>query len=183
MPRRARAFPNDSVLHVLNRGNERRRLFADDAEYAQFLWILDRARRSVPLEIYGYVLMPNHWHLVLRAADVRELSQFMHRLSATHAVVLRRQTASLGLGHVYQGRYRAAVIDTNLRYARTVRYVEANPVRARLVARAEDWPWSSLRERLFGVCRLSRGPVSLPEADRWAALVNRAGRRMPPEPF
>lgn len=183
MPRRARAFPDNSVLHVLNRGNERRRLFADDDEYAQFLWILDRTRRHVPLDLYGYVLMPNHWHLVLRAADVPELSQFMHRLSATHAVVLRRQTGSLGLGHVYQGRYRAAVVDTNLRYARTVRYVEANPVRARLVARAEDWPWSSLRERLYGVCRLTHGPVSLPEPDRWAALVNRAGRRLPPEPF
>lgn len=183
MPRRARTFPDHSVLHVLNRGNERRRLFADDDEYAQFLWILDRARRRVPLDLYGYVLMPNHWHLVLRAADVRELSQFMHCVSGTHAIIFRRQTASLGLGHVYQGRYRAAVVDTNLRYARTVRYVEANPVRARLVAQAEDWPWSSLRERRSGVRRLAEGPVSLPEPEKWTTLVNRAGRRMPPEPF
>lgn len=176
MARRLRVFPDESVLHVINRGNERRPIFADASGYEQFLWILDRTQRRVPLDLHGYVLMPNHWHLVVKATTVRRLSQFMHLLTGMHAVVLRTQSQSTGLGHIYQDRYRAWLVDNDVRYVRTIRYVEANPVRAGLIARAEDWAWSSLHERVSGVRRLTDGPVRLPEAGAWTDLVNRAGQ-------
>jgi putative transposase len=120
----------------------------------------------------AYVLLPNHWHLVVWPTTCEELSEFMHYLTGLHAMRFRRVTGTSGLGHVYQGRFRAYVIDRDVRYARTIRYVEANPVRAGLVHRAEDWRWSSLHERRLNSRRLTAGPVPLPSPDAWTAFVN-----------
>ena len=172
MPRRRRHFPPNAVLHVVNRGVERRQLFATPKDYGRFLRLLDVALADNPVRLVAYALMPNHWHLVLRAPDPNDLSQFMHRLTWRHAAVFRKATQSTGLGHVYQGRYRAHLIDTERRYLVAVRYVEANPLRAGLVERAEEWRWSSLHERLHGIRRIVDGPVPLPRPRDWAAIVN-----------
>jgi putative transposase len=170
--RRLRSIAPDSVVHVVNRGNERRRLFDRPRDYDDFLWISDHATGRIGIRLLGYVLMPNHWHLVLWPHDVAELSQFLHLLTTSHAARFRYASATTGLGHVYQGRYRAAVVDGDIRYIRTLRYVEANPVRANLVRRAEDWPWSSFRERLSVAQRIVDGPIALPCPEDWARLVN-----------
>ena len=159
-------------MHVVNRGNERRRLFDRPRDYDDFLWLADHAAGRVPIRLLGYVLMPNHWHLVLWPRDVSELSHFLHCLTTSHAVRFRYTSGTTGLGHVYQGRYRSSVVADDVRYVRTLRYVEANPVRADLVRRAEDWPWSSFRERFGVVQRIVEGPVALPRPEDWAALVN-----------
>jgi putative transposase len=172
MPRRHRVFPDHSVLHVINRGNERRHLFAQAADYDTFLRLVDRTKRRTPIRLLAYVLMPNHWHLVVWPTTCEQLSQFMHDLTGLHALRLRHDTGTAGLGHVYQDRFRAHVIEQDVRYVRTIRYVEANPVRAGLVASAEEWRWSSLRERVSGRRRLDDGPVSLPMPEEWAAFVN-----------
>lgn len=176
MTRPPRAFPSGSVLHVVNRGNERRRLFDDPDEYDEFLWIFDRTQRRVPLDLFAYVLMPNHWHIVLRAAGPAVLSQFMHDLSGLHARIFRTRSRTSGFGHVYQGRYHATLIEDDIQYVATVRYVEANPVRARLVTDATEWKWSSLRERMDGVQRLVDGPVTISPTEGWVDFVNRAGQ-------
>lgn len=172
MARRLRAFEPDSVVHVVNRGNERRRLFAGPRDYANFLGLVDHAAGRVPIRLLGYALMPNHWHFVLWPRDVAELSQFLHHLTTSHAARIRCSTGTVGGGHVYQGRYRSTVISQDIRYVRTVRYVEANPLRANLVRRAEDWPWSSLIERIRVVRRIVDGPVELPGSNEWLTFVN-----------
>ena len=172
MARRLRTIPPDSVVHVVNRGNERRRLFDRPRDYDDFLWLIDHAAGRVSIRLLGYVVMPNHWHLVLWPRDVAELSQFLHCLTTSHAARFRYATATMGLGHVYQGRYRSSVVDGDIRFFRTLRYVEANPVRANLVRRAEDWPWSSFRERLSVAQRIVDGPVALPCPEDWARFVN-----------
>jgi len=173
MPRPLRSFDAGSVLHVVNRGNERRTLFDRPRDYDDFLRLLDVALGKRPTRLLGYVLMPNHWHMVLWPADSSELSRFLHYLTSLHAITFRQVSGSAGAGHVYQGRFRSTVVDSDVRYARTLRYVEANPLRARLVRRAEDWPWSSLAERLRRDRRLVDGPFLLPPLDEWTALVNR----------
>lgn len=166
-------FPPDTVLHVVNRGVERRELFASPAAYRKFLWLLHNTQHWVPLRLLAYALMPNHWHLVAWPTSGSELSQFMHRLCGQHAAELRMRTATVGNGHVYQGRYRAHVIRNRTHYFSVMRYVEANPLRAGLVARAEDWTWSSLQERLRDPFLITAGPEPLPDRETWLRDVNR----------
>jgi putative transposase len=173
MARPLRSFDPNSVVHVVNRGNERRTLFDRPREYDEFLRLVDRALHKRPTRLLAYVLMPNHWHMVLWPVDAPHLSQFLHLLTSLHAARFRHDSGSTGLGHVYQGRFRSTVVDSDVRYARTLRYVEANPLRARLVPRAEDWPWSSLAERRSRIRRLVDGPFLLPPPAEWAAFVNR----------
>jgi len=174
MPRAPRSYGADAVLHVVNRGNDRRRLFAGDRDYAAFIGLMAWAQARGALRVLAYVLMPNHWHLVVWPRSASELSQFMRDVTGAHAAILRTKSNTKGAGHVYQDRYHAFVVDSTLRYFRTLRYVEGNPVRAGLVLRAQQWRWSSLQERLWEPRLISDGPVPLPPADHWAAFVNAA---------
>lgn len=168
-------FPPDSVLHVINRGVERRALFRSAQDYEDFLYLAERTQRVVPLRVLAYALMPNHWHLVVWPQEIAVLSQYLHHLTAGHAQRLRWLTSTKGLGHVYQNRFKAFAIESDDRYMNTLRYVEANALRAGLVHAAEDWPWSSLFERLTRRRRIvTDGPVSLPPIDQWIDLVNKS---------
>jgi putative transposase len=172
MGRPRRRFPNDSVLHVVNRGNDRRTLFASPANYREFSTLLWSLEAEQPIRIVAYVIMPNHWHLVVWPHTTNDLWRFLQRLTGTHAQRLRRQSSTVGQGHMYQGRYRAFHVDTFERYVKTIRYVEANPLRSGLVAKAEDWIWSSLHDRCIG--RPPAGPdwLPLPPLPDWITLVN-----------
>lgn len=173
MARPLRVVEANSVVHVVNRGNERRRLFDRPRDYEDFLGLMDVALDRRPTRILAYVLMPNHWHVVLWPADAGELSQFLHYLTSLHAARFRHTSGTTGSGHVYQGRFRSRAVQSDVQYARTLRYVEANPVRAKLVARAQDWPWSSLAERLGVIHRVVDGPFLLPPPPEWVKFVNR----------
>ena len=172
MPRALRSYDNDAVLHVVNRGNDRRQLFAGKRDYGAFLGLMAWAQSRTSLKLLAYVLMPNHWHVVAWPQSPGQLSRFMHDLTGAHAALLRTETGTKGTGHIYQDRYHAFVVDSEVRYYRTLRYVEANPVRAALVSRAEQWRWSSLQERLWDRRLTTEGPVPLPPAEEWATLVN-----------
>jgi putative transposase len=161
-----------SIVHVVNRGNDRRRLFAFRGDFDAFIGILAATQRREGLRLLAYVVMPNHWHLVAWPESLQQLSRFMQRVTSAHAAIVRTHSHSTGHGHVYQGRYHAIAVGTDGQLLRTLRYVEANPVRAGLVARAEFWRWSSLDERL-GACRLiTDPPTPLPPLAAWLDLVN-----------
>jgi putative transposase len=179
MPRQRRHAPPDSVLHLVNRANERRLLFEAPGDYDAFLEILSWAKARCPVRLLAYCLMPNHWHFIVSPPEHAAIPRFMHRVCTTHAVRLRRATGSVGLGHVYQQRYSASLIDSEAYYYTTLRYVEANPLRAGLVDRAQRWAWSSLSERL-GRDRglVDESPLPLPP--NWLDLVNEP---LPAEPL
>jgi putative transposase len=125
--------------------------------------------------------MSNHWHLAASAEDPNTLSGYIRWVSATHAVRYRFQTDTRGHGHVYQDRYRAEPIETAVDYIRLVKYIEANPLEAGLVDRAERYQWSSLQERLSGRRRLiEAGPWELPSD--WVVIVNTPDFRAELEP-
>jgi putative transposase len=115
--------------------------------------------------------MGNHWHLIHWPEDELAIRRFVHRLCTTHAVKRRRESGTIGQGHIYQGRYQAFIIESEAYYFRAIRYVEANAIRSGLVSSARDWRWSSLAERL-GQSRglLDDGPLPLPS--NWAAIVD-----------
>lgn len=175
MPRRARRIADDGVYHVLNRGNCRMDIFHKAGDFAAFVKLLEEARQRTGMRILAYCLMDNHWHLVLWPRRGRDLSRFMGWVGTTHVRRWREHRGSRGEGHLYQGRFKDFPIQSDHHLLTVIRYVEANPLRAKMVERAEDWPWSSLgRAPGAGgaMLALHAWPVERPR--NWKQIVNRA---------
>lgn len=170
MPRTGRAAVGGYCYHVLNRGNRRVEVFHDADDYAAFVKLLRQATARAPLRVLGWCLMPNHFHAVVWPARDDDLAAWLHWLLTTHACRYNRRHHLSG--HVWQGRSHAFPIEQDDHLLTVLRYVERNPLRANLVARAEDWRWSSLAERLTppALLFLDPGPVRLP--DGWLSHVN-----------
>jgi len=152
---------------VINRGNARAEIFHNSSDYQAFLELVQESLEERPLRIIAYCLMPNHFHLLVWPRKDEELSQWMQWVMTTHVRRYHRDHQSNG--HIWQGRFKAFPIQQDDHLLKVWRYIERNPVRARLVTRAEDWRWSSLgtRERW-----LHSGPVTRPSG--WKKLVNTA---------
>ena len=172
MPRTARAIVADYCYHVLNRGNNRMRLFHDRADYIAFLWLLAEAFDEFDIPVLAACVMPNHLHLVMRPRRDGDLARWAHWLFTTHARRYHKKYSSSG--RVWQGRFRASVVQADRHLLILLRYVERNALRAGLVARAEDWEWGSLRWRARdgGPIKLAASPVTLPA--NWTDYVNAA---------
>jgi putative transposase len=177
MARNLRRAEPGTIYHVLNRGTGRRTLFRKEGDFCAFLTILAQGLERYPVDLLAYCLMGNHWHLLLRPRTGTALSALMRWVTTTHA---RRLHAHLGgrgggtqSGHVYQGRFKSFPVQPDdWHFLAVARYVEANPLRAKLVARAEDWEWSSLVNAAGRQCglRLAEWPVERPR--RWRSAVN-----------
>lgn len=159
MARLARLVVPGLPHHVTQRGNGRARTFFDEEDYALYRDLLAENCRAAAVEAWAWCLMPNHVHLILVPADADGLRRVLARTHRRYAGAIharRRRT-----GHFWQGRFGSVVMDEE-HLAAAVRYVTLNPVRARLVARAEDWRWSSVRAHLHGRDDglTTRGPVS-----------------------
>lgn len=150
MPRTLRADVGGVVYHVLNRSIAHLQVFKTTKDYQAFEATLEEARKKYPMRILGYCLMPNHWHLVLHPELDGQLVPFMRWLSMTHTHRWHAAHNSVGLGHLYQGRYRSFPVQTDEHFLQLIRYVERNAKRAKLVEKAEDWKWSSVYRREFG---------------------------------
>src|SRR5688572_53784 len=109
MPRTARASVADICYHVINRGNGRARLFHKDADFEAFVALIADAHRRLPMRVLGYVVMPNHFHLVLWPDADGDLSRWMQWLLTAH--VRRYHRHYRGSGHVWQGRFKAFPIQ------------------------------------------------------------------------
>jgi len=131
-------------FHVLNRAVGRRTVFESAADYAGFLDVMAEALRTRPMRICGYCVMPNHWHMVLWPERDGDLPAFVQHVSNLHVKRWKKVHREVGEGHLYQGRYKSFPIQSDAYFQTVIRYVERNPLRANPVARAEDWPWSSL---------------------------------------
>jgi putative transposase len=175
MPRRARQAIGGVVYHVLNRGNLRARVFHKQGDYAAFEAVLVEAVRRVPVELFAWCAMPNHWHLVIRPRTARQMADFVRWLTVTHTQRWRAHTHTEGEGHLYQGRYKAFAVEEDVHFLRVCRYVERNALRAGLVGRAEEWRWGSLWARENGGAKeqewMASWPVQRPRG--WAGVVNR----------
>src|SRR5262245_12123901 len=169
MPRTARASLGGWVYHVLNRGNGRADVFHKPEDYAAFLALFEPACERLPLDILGWCLMSNHFHLILRPRGDGDLGRWMQWLLTSHVRRYHRHYG--GRGHGWQGRFKAFPIQDDEHFLTVLRYVERNPLRAKMVRRAEQWRWSSLRLRLPGAddVLLAAPPVPLPT--RWLDLV------------
>lgn len=158
------------MYHVLNRGNGRNNVFHKEGDFQAFVLLMREAHERVPMRLVGYCLMPNHFHLLLWPHEDGDLSRWMQWLMTSHVRRYHRHYRSSG--HVWQGRFKAFPIQADDHYFTVLRYVERNPKRARMVARSQDWEWSSLlptaRSGPDGL--LSEGP--LPKRSQWTRYVN-----------
>lgn len=175
MPRRPRIVPGGYVYHVLNRAVARLAMFEKEADYLAFERILAEALERHSIRLLSYVVMPNHWHLVLWPCEDGELTAFVRWLTHTHAMRWHAHFGTSGSGHLYQGRFKAFPVDTDPYLLSLLRYVERNPRRANLVERAEEWRWSSLWRRTSGdaAARSLLHPLPIAEPSDWLELVNR----------
>jgi len=175
MPRSARYAPGGMIFHVLNRANGRATLFSKPGDYRAFLGIVSESLLLAPARILAYCVMPNHWHFVLWPEEDEQLPAFMHQMTNTHAKRWHKHHHSMGFGHVYQGPYKSIPVEDDDRFYTVCRYVERNAVRANLVPRAEDWPWSSLALRLRRADCPDAPPLAawpLPMPTDWLDWVN-----------
>lgn len=133
--------------HVTQRGNGRQRTFFEDGDYVLYLDLLAESVERARTQIWAYCLMPNHVHIALVPSDPDGLWRTVgdpHRRYTGYINSRRRTT-----GHLWQGRYGSVAMD-DPHFVTALRYIALNPVRARLVERAQDWPWSSTRAMLAG---------------------------------
>jgi putative transposase len=174
MSRGPRYAPGGFVYHVLNRAVARLPLFEKPADYAAFRRVLAEAMHECPTRLLAFLLMPNHWHMVLWPQRDGQLSDFCRWLAHTHSMRWHAHYHTSGTGHIYQGRFKAFVVSTDEHFYAVCRYVERNALRANLVQRAEDWRWSSLWRRLHADDQpdLVLAPWPLPRPDNWVEYVN-----------
>jgi putative transposase len=129
-----------AVYHITSRGNRREPIFADDADRKGFLEMLGQAMDRFDSQVLAYCLMGNHYHLVLFTRQ-GNLSRLMRHLNGTYTQMFNRRHALSG--HLLQGRFKSILVDRDSYLLELCRYVELNPVRARMVSAPREWPWSS----------------------------------------
>jgi putative transposase len=147
MARLARVVIPGLPHHVTQRGNGRARTFFADADYALYRDLLGQHCRAADVEVWAWCLMPNHVHLILTPSDADGLRRALAAVHRRYAGVIHARRKRTG--HFWQGRFGAVVMD-EAHLAAALAYVSLNPVRARLVARAQDWRWSSTPAHLAG---------------------------------
>ncbi len=174
MGRTPRVDIGDFTYHIINRANSRRTIFDEPDAYRHFEILLKDAVEKFDLRLLAYVLMPNHWHLILYPKTNGTLSSFMQWLTLTHTQQYHAWKRTTGHGHIYQGRYKSFLIEKDVYLVAAIKYVERNPVRAKLVKRVEEWRWGSGYRRLAGSKKerdiLSDPPLDLPR--NYRAWVN-----------
>jgi REP-associated tyrosine transposase len=149
MPRSPRVFVAGLSHHVYQRGHNRARIFDDPADYERFLWLARESACEHGVDIHGYGLMTNHYHLVVTPRRGTSLANAMHDLNGAYSKYYNHRYDRSGT--LWAGRYRAPLIEDERRWLTCLRYVEANPVKAKIVSRPEDYRWTSYHVHAWGV--------------------------------
>jgi REP element-mobilizing transposase RayT len=131
-----------ALYHLTSRGDRRDKIFLDDADRQSFLDFLGKEVKQQGWVCYAYCLMGNHYHLMMETPEPN-LVRGMRRLNGVYTQAFNRRHNNVG--HVFQGRYKAILVDKENYLLELCRYVVLNPVRAKVVERPEDWRWSSYR--------------------------------------
>jgi putative transposase len=148
MGRLPRVVDSGLVYHAINRGNNRAAVFADDEDHLAFLESLAATRDRYPFRLFGYCLMTNHFHLLLRPEPEQSISRILQSLTVTHTWRYHKQNQSSG--HVWQGRFKSPVVQDDVHLLVVLRYIEANPLRAGMVADPAEYRWSSFQQHGMG---------------------------------
>lgn len=171
MARLPRYFVPDTPQHVIQRGNNRQAIFHTPADLAFFTECLLFAMRRQRVAIHAYVFMTNHVHLLVTPETATSLPLAMQSLGRVYVRYFNSTRERTGA--LWDGRYRATVVETDRYLLACMRYIEQNPVRAGMVSRPERYPWSSHRANGFGM----RDPLVTPHPSYRTLAVSPAARR------
>ena len=163
MPRPLRPVADGLLYHAINRGNNRAPVFRAADDYPTFLAALNKTKERYPFRLYGYCLMTNHFHLLLAPEDGVSISRVLQSLAVAHTWHYHRGRGTVG--HVWQGRFKSPVVQDDDHALVVLRYIEANPLRAGMVADLADYPWSS-----YGFHGLGHDDALLSPLPAWEAL-------------
>ena len=134
-------FPG-ALYHVTSRGDRRGRIYEDDTDRRLFLLLLDQICETYNWLCHAYCLMGNHYHILIETPDAN-LGKGMRQLNGMYSQ--KHNNAHGRVGHVFQGRYKAILVEKQAYLLELARYIVLNPVRAGMVKQVRDWPWSSYR--------------------------------------
>ena len=140
MSRKPRIEYSGAFYHVIARGNQKQRIFKDQADFQKYLLTLTVYKNRTGTRIYAYVLMNNHVHLLIETGDI-PLSKFMQGVSQTYTMYFNRRYRTVG--HLFQGRYKAILCDRDAYLLGLLNYIHKNPLRARIAEVLDAYPWSS----------------------------------------
>ena len=129
-----------ALYHVTSRGDRCEAIYEDDADRERFLEVLGQVVEDFNWVVHAYCLMSNHYHLVIETPDAN-LAKGMRQLNGVYTQYSNRRHQRSG--HLFQGRYKAILVDADSYLLELARYVVLNPVRARMVRKPGAWPWSS----------------------------------------
>lgn len=167
MARPARIEYEGAFYHVMNRGNRRENIFLDDNDRQKFYEILGNVENRYGIIIYVFVLMSNHYHLLLET-PFGNLSRAIQRLNGDYALYFSKRHKMPG--HIFQGRYKAMLVEKDAYLLELSRYIHLNPFRAGVVRIPEEYKWSSLPGYLTG-------KIKLPFKLQWEWILSTFGKR------
>ena len=144
MPYRGDVFAHNHYYHIYNRGVGKALIFFNPGNYEYCLRLVKRYYRQYGAAIIAYCLMPNHYHFLLRQETEQALSKFVNVLFNAYVQAVNRQQGRKGT--LFEGRFRHVWVDREEYLAHLCRYIHLNPVRAKLVTRVQDWPYSNYLE-------------------------------------
>lgn len=142
MGREKRVQIEDGIYHVISRGNIGRDIFLDSKDKMFFLKNLEVVSEDFDVSIYSYVLMSNHYHLLIKT-NKNNLSNFMHRLNTLYSHYFNQVHGRIG--HLFQGRYKSPVITDDKYFLSVLRYIALNPVVAGMIDEPKDYKWGSFK--------------------------------------
>ena len=131
-----------AFYHITSRGNEKKAIFRGTEDFARFLAAISRANERYGILVHAYVLMTNHYHLLIETPSP-SLTASLHDLNTAYTNYFNRKYNRVG--HLFQGRYRCILVEKDAYLLELSRYLHLNPVRAGIVQRPEDYRWSSYR--------------------------------------
>lgn len=131
-----------AIYHVTSRGDHCEPIFQDDSDRNMLLAVVERAMERLDAVAFAYCLMENHYHIVLQTRQPN-LSRLMRHINGVYTQAYNRRHAQFG--HLFQGRFKAVLVDKDAYFLEVCRYVDLNPVRAGQVRQPGDWAWSSYR--------------------------------------
>lgn len=142
MARVPRKYLPSGWFHCINREAGRKTLFFEFDDYKWFRDNMIATARETRITIKAFCLMPNHWHIVCHCKQSTDMSQMFKKLSNAHTRRHHSRFQTIGHGPLYQGRFKSFLIKDEAALDHICRYVEMNPVRAKLVENPEEWQWT-----------------------------------------
>ncbi|MGE5308489.1 MAG: transposase [Deltaproteobacteria bacterium] len=172
MPRTARVLEDESYYHIFTRGNDRKLIFRKSVDYKFLLETIMHYQAKYNVGIVHYCLMPNHIHFMLKAERGDDLPKFMQVVLQVYADFFKRRYNSVG--YLFQNRYKSILIENEAYLLECARYIERNPIRAKMVSDPAAFRWSSYDCYAYG----KEDPVIKYVNPLYLYLDNDQGKRM-----